>query len=73
MTVEEKDPLMCGRCYDEVLELFEPNCVEKPELRTNLGQYHCPECGAMLLGGLSHFQMCKRCIKRQHPVMDRTS
>ncbi len=23
---------MCGRCYDEASELFEPNCEEKPEL-----------------------------------------
>lgn len=64
---------MCGRCYDEVTTLFSPNCAEKPELLKGapIGQYHCPDCGAMVLAGLPHPDLCQRCINRQHPAFDK--
>jgi len=64
---------MCGRCYDDVEEVFESNCFEKPEelLGAPLGQYHCPDCGAMIMAGMKHFKMCKRCIDRKHPYFDK--
>jgi hypothetical protein len=59
---------MCGRCYEEVEELFPANCEEKPEklLGQPIGQYHCPGCGAMVLAGLEHPPMCRKCINREH-------
>jgi hypothetical protein len=63
--------LLCGRCYDEVTELFESPCDEKPEhTHGAIGMYHCPDCGAMLLAGMEHFQVCARCRDRQHPAFD---
>lgn len=63
------DELICGRCYEEVGELFNPVCDEKPELLANapLGQYHCPDCGAMVMAGLPHFKLCRRCVDKKHP------
>ena len=65
----------CGRCYDEVAsedDLYPANCAEKPELLIDapLGQYHCPDCGAMVLAGVEHPRLCKRCIDREHPSFD---
>jgi len=64
---------VCGRCYEEVRELFDPNCAEKPELLIGqpLGQYHCPDCGAMVIAGISHPKLCRRCVERKHPSLDR--
>ena len=64
---------ICGRCYDVNIEVFPANCEEKPEeLRdTPIGMYHCPDCGAMILAGLPHPPLCKRCIDRTHPGFDR--
>ena len=59
---------LCGRCYEEVDELFEANCESKPEY---MGQYHCPDCGCMLVAGVPHFKLCKRCLERKHPEFDR--
>jgi len=63
---------ICGRCYEEVDELFPPNCKEKPELLVgkSFGQYHCPDCGAMVVAGFSHPPLCRRCLNREHPVFD---
>ena len=61
---------MCGRCYEEVDELFPPNCQEKSEEKGDLGMYHCPDCGAMILGGIPHPRLCKRCLDRKHPMFD---
>lgn len=65
--------LMCGRCYDEVDQLFEPACNEKPEalIGMPIGQYHCPDCGAMLLAGLPHPLVCARCRDFNHPWFDK--
>lgn len=62
----------CGRCYDEVDEVFPANCAEKPELLKDvpLGMYHCPDCGAMVVAAMEHFPLCKRCLDRTHPAFD---
>lgn len=66
------DELMCGRCYDFVDQLFAANCDEKPERWVNapLGMYHCPDCGAMLVAGMQHPELCRLCMDRQHPEFD---
>ena len=63
---------MCGRCYEVVSKVFTANCSEKPELLKGqpLGQYHCPDCGAMIIAGIKHPPMCKKCIDRKHPMFD---
>lgn len=63
---------LCGRCYESVNELFVANCDEKPELLVGqpIGQYHCPDCGAMVMAGLKHPMLCKRCLDRNHPGFD---
>lgn len=65
-------PLRCGRCYDEVDAVFPANCAEKPErlLGAPLGMYHCPDCGAMVIAGVSHWPLCQRCLDRTHPAFD---
>jgi hypothetical protein len=72
VTINEIRPIkMCGRCYDETDELFPANCDEKPETRHGaIGQYHCPDCGAMVMAGMKHPSMCKECIDRVHPFFD---
>lgn len=67
-----KDVPMCGRCYDFVDKTYTANCFEKPELLKEqaMGQYHCPDCGAMLLAGIPHPPLCGRCIDRKHPGFD---
>jgi hypothetical protein len=67
------DHKICGRCYDEVEELHPSNCNEKPEKLAGqpIGQYHCPNCGAMLLAGIPHPDLCKLCTDRKHPGFDR--
>lgn len=64
--------MMCGRCYDVVDAIFPADCLEKPEnlAGSPLGQYHCPDCGAMVLAGIPHPPLCERCLKRQHPAYD---
>ena len=66
------DIKMCGRCYAEVDALLPANCAEKPEklLGAPLGQYHCPDCGAMVLAGIEHPDLCQLCHDRQHPGFD---
>lgn len=63
--------MMCGRCYEEI-ETFPANCNEKPELLQGqpIGMYHCPDCGAMVLAGIPHPRLCKRCLDRKHPAFD---
>jgi len=61
---------MCGRCYDFVDEVFPPRCAERPERLTLLGMYHCPDCGAMLIGGLPHPDVCRPCLDERHPHFD---
>ena len=59
---------ICGRCYTEVDELFSPTCAEKPELLKGqpIGQYHCPDCGAMVLAGMEHPDLCEKCNDGSH-------
>jgi hypothetical protein len=66
-----EDEKMCGRCYDVVDEVLDANCAEKPEDMGSLGMYHCPDCGAMILGGIPHPQLCRRCFDRVHPAFDK--
>lgn len=68
----EETGLMCGRCYDAVDQLFPANCAERPEQFKGmpLGMYHCPDCGAMVLAGVEHPQICRRCLDRRHPAFD---
>lgn len=64
---------ICGRCYAGEEELFPANCNEKPEelMSAPFGQYHCPECEAMLIAGLHHPMLCKLCIDREYPAFDK--
>ena len=66
---EMSNPCICGRCYDVVNEVFPANCDEKPELVMS-GMYHCPDCGAMVLGYVPHPPLCRPCLLRQHPSFD---
>lgn len=66
-------PLVCGRCYtDDLEETFPANCAEQPEtlLGVPIGQYHCPDCGAMVVAGVPHPELCKLCFDRKHPEFD---
>lgn len=75
MENEEKQELICGRCYQVVDELFDANCYEHPELLIGypIGQYHCPDCGAMVIAGLPHFKMCKPCLERKRELFDKNT
>lgn len=62
---------MCCRCYDEVEETFPTNCKEKPEeINGAIGMYHCPDCGAMVVAGLTHGELCEPCLKREKKGFD---
>lgn len=66
---------MCCRCYDAVAsmaDLYPANCAERPELLAGqpIGQYHCPDCGAMVLAGIEHPPLCKLCLERRQPGID---
>ena len=63
---------ICGRCYKEA-STFPPNCQEKPEklIGQPIGQYHCPDCGAMILAGLPHPELCQKCLDRNSPGIDK--
>jgi hypothetical protein len=70
---EEFEPPMCGRCYAQGVELFPAPCTEKPEelMGQPLGMYHCPDCGAMVIAGLPHPELCALCRNSRHPDYDR--
>lgn len=63
---------LCGRCYARGKELFPTACAEKPEehIHEPLGMYHCPDCGAMLLAGMPHPEVCELCRDKKHPEYD---
>ena len=63
---------MCGRCYDFTDELFKAKCEEHPERLGGcpIGQYHCPDCGAMVMAGVPHPTVCKLCRDHKHPMFD---
>jgi hypothetical protein len=51
---------MCGFCYNERWDVGPARCVEKPEeLAGPIGQYHCPDCGSMVLAGMPHPALCE--------------
>lgn len=62
---------VCGRCYQPG-PTVPANCAEKPEvfLGAPLGQYHCPDCGAMVIAGVPHPPLCAICHDRKHPGFD---
>lgn len=64
--------MLCGRCYEEE-KLYPAKCGDKPEEKAGLpmGMYHCPDCGAMLLSGMKHPDLCERCNERKHPLFDK--
>lgn len=63
---QDTKPKMCGRCYDVVDRLFLSNCAENPEKLAGapIGQYHCPDCGAMVIAGLRHPLLCHECLDK---------
>ena len=65
---------ICGRCYAEEEKLYPSLCNEKPESLVGmpLGQYHCPDCGAMIIAGIKHPTVCKLCRDQKHPGIDST-
>lgn len=66
------DAPICARCGDEG-RLYPATCGERPERLKGLpiGMYHCPECGAMLLAGLPHGDVCELCRDKKHPMFDK--
>lgn len=64
---------VCGRCYTDTTELFPSGCRERPEDLGDspIGQYHCPECGAMVMAGVPHPGVCALCRDQRHPVLDK--
>lgn len=60
---------LCGRCYEEVHHLIEANC-DYDTSKINLGMHHCPDCGAMVMGGEKHPPLCTLCIARKHPFFE---
>lgn len=67
------EPRLCGRCTDVVERLEPAACGHDPQtLRGKaIGQYHCPGCGAMVLAGLPHPELCGPCNRKCHPRFDR--
>jgi hypothetical protein len=63
---------ICGRCYKEDTELYPAPCLEKPEklLGLPLGQYHCPDCGAMVIAGIPHWPLCLDCLNLVKELME---
>jgi hypothetical protein len=55
---------MCGSCYDEG-SICPARCQEKPEELTGaIGMYHCSDCGAMVMAGMTHPWLCEECQPR---------
>lgn len=65
-------PFTCGRCYEDTDRLYRSGCDEKPERLDDmpLGQYHCPDCSAMVIAGVPHPRVCAPCRDRKHPDLD---
>jgi hypothetical protein len=61
---------MCGRCYDEADELFPANCQDPSDVHAAVGMHHCGDCGAMVMAGMSHPRLCRRCRDREHPAFE---
>ena len=63
---------MCGRCQDDGVYLFPALCAEKPEQFRGapIGMYHCPNCGAMVVAGVEHPDVCAECRDRRRPGID---
>ena len=61
---------LCGRCGDDG-PVFPATCQYRPELLFGpIGMHHCLDCGAMVLAGFTHPDLCARCNAREHPGFD---
>lgn len=69
MSTPEERPV-CGRCYTETDKLYTASGCPDPKPEVNLGMFHCPGCGAMVLGGIEHPPLCRPCFEGRHPVLD---
>jgi len=60
-------PVLCGRCYNYVDKVYQATCEEKPEEFDNFihGTYYCPDCGAMVVAGLPHPDVCEKCLNEK--------
>jgi hypothetical protein len=58
-------PVLCGRCYEYVDQVFPSKCEEKPEdFDFHIhGVYPCPDCGAMVVAGIIHPDVCQECLE----------
>lgn len=65
---------ICGGCYN-VRALSPARCAEKPERLKGkpIGMYHCPDCGAMVLAGLPHPDLCNDCQPKPNTTIDSES
>jgi hypothetical protein len=76
--IESRDPYwyedinvkLCGRCYEDVDQLYPAKCEPTLGSDVPIGMYHCPDCGAMVLAGLPHPELCIRCVEHKHPSYD---
>ncbi len=54
---------ICARCLSSVSELYESPCGYDPrEAQNAIGQFHCPACGTMVMAGMPHLRICKKCM-----------
>lgn len=61
---------VCPRCGDG-FDAGGAVCPHDPvKTEGSIGQYHCPECGSMVVAGCPHGLICGPCGKRQHPHFD---
>lgn len=69
---DDGDGPLCARCGDGGT-LYPARCAERPERLKGLpiGMYHCPDCGAMLLAGYPHGDLCELCRDGERPSYDK--
>lgn len=55
-----REKMECGHL---MANLTPAKCNEKPEelIGQPIGQYHCPDCGEMVLAGFPHPEVCLTC------------
>ena len=55
---------LCAICLEECAQVYNAPCNHKPEevpTTTPIGMYHCPDCGAMVVAGFAHPEICGPC------------
>lgn len=57
---------VCPRCHCDVEDVFPAKCSEQPEKLADMpiGQYHCPDCGTLVMAGINHPGLCRACNER---------